>query len=69
MGSRHGFNEYVSMSVGSHQVCVYAINDGAGGNPLIVCSTVKVTSPVDQGRVPKGFVEGIVPGAGGATVT
>lgn len=69
MGSRHGFNEFVSMSVGSHQVCVYAINDGAGGNPLIVCSTVKVTSPVDQGRVPQGFVEGIVPGAGGATVT
>ena len=69
MGSRHGFNEFVSMSVGSHQVCVYAINNGAGGNPLIVCSTVKVTAPVDQGRVPGGFVEGIAPGPGGATVS
>lgn len=69
MGSRHGFNEFVPMSVGSHQVCVYAINNGAGGSPLIVCSTVKVTSPIDQGRVPAGFVESIVPGPGGATVS
>ncbi|MFJ2368639.1 hypothetical protein [Microbacterium sp. NPDC087665] len=69
MGSRHGFNEFVSMSVGSHQVCVYAVNNGAGGDTLIVCSTVKVTAPVDQGRVPGGFVEGIAPGAGGATVS
>lgn len=68
MGSRHGFNEFISMSVGSHQVCVYALNNGAGDSPLIVCSTVKVTAPVDQGRPPVGFVESIVPGPGGATV-
>ena len=69
MGSRHGFNEFVSMTVGSHQVCVHALNNGKGGDSLVVCSTVKVTAPVDQGRVPGGFVESIVPGAGGATVT
>jgi len=69
MGSRHGFSEWIPLSVGSHQVCVYAVNNGAGGDSLIVCSTVKVTSPTDQGRVPVGFVEGVVAGAGGATVS
>jgi hypothetical protein len=71
-GPRTGFSEFLPMSVGSHQVCVYAINTGAGGNPLLVCSTVKVNAapaPVDQSRVPVGFVESMVPGTGGATLT
>ncbi|WP_235556682.1 hypothetical protein [Microbacterium sp. GCS4] len=68
MGSRHGFAEWLPATVGTHEVCVYAVNNGKGGDTLVVCSSVKVTSPPDQGRLPVGFVESLVPGAGGATV-
>jgi hypothetical protein len=41
-GSNHGFNALVSATPGQHQVCVYAINLGWGGNQLVACRTVVV---------------------------
>ena len=44
-GDRHGFAAALpgSYARGSHQVCVYAINSGAGNdNPLLSCRTVTV---------------------------
>lgn len=39
-GSAHGFNESVAMAPGAHNVCVYAINTGAGGHSLLGCRSV-----------------------------
>ncbi|TFD61354.1 hypothetical protein E3T39_04610 [Cryobacterium suzukii] len=42
-GENHGFGETVSVAQGSHQVCVYAINSGAGAHASLGCSTVTVS--------------------------
>jgi len=42
-GSSHGFYQTIPMSAGSHGVCVYGINNGAGGHTLLGCRTVTVT--------------------------
>jgi hypothetical protein len=40
-GDNHGFNATVELDPGANQICVYAINTGAGsGNPLLGCRTV-----------------------------
>jgi hypothetical protein len=40
-GSAHGYTTALTLSPGSHQVCAYAINAGAGTtNPLLGCRTV-----------------------------
>ncbi|MET0830432.1 MAG: hypothetical protein ABWY26_12970 [Microbacterium sp.] len=41
-GDRHGYSQFVSMASGSHSVCVYAINNGAGGHALIACRDIVV---------------------------
>ena len=42
-GDRHGFATRVGATAGTHTVCVYAINAGAGsGNPRLGCATVTV---------------------------
>ncbi|HSO92127.1 MAG TPA: hypothetical protein VLR70_13355, partial [Arthrobacter sp.] len=41
-GSAHGFVESIAASAGSHRVCVYGINTGAGGHTLMGCQTVTV---------------------------
>ncbi|MEO6826817.1 MAG: hypothetical protein ABI255_04285 [Microbacteriaceae bacterium] len=41
-GVNHGFSQLVSAGAGSHQVCAYAINTGAGGNVQLGCKTVDV---------------------------
>jgi len=57
-GSSHGFSATVSAAPGTHSVCVYAINNGAGGHTLLGCRTVvvPVTGP-DLGRAPVGNLE------------
>lgn len=42
LGPRHGYDTLLSgIAAGSHRVCVYAINIGAGvGNPLLSCRTL-----------------------------
>lgn len=42
-GSNHGFYQTIPMTAGSHGVCVYGINNGAGGHTLLGCRTVTVT--------------------------
>lgn len=46
-GPNHGFTASINVSVGTHQVCSYAINapGTAGDNVLLGCTTVKVTAP------------------------
>jgi hypothetical protein len=39
-GRNHGFDATVNLPPGRHRVCVYAINTGPGGNPLINCEAV-----------------------------
>ena len=41
-GPAHGFVESIVAAAGSHRVCVYGINTGAGGHTLIGCQTVTV---------------------------
>jgi hypothetical protein len=42
LGDKHGFVETVPMSAGAHNVCVYAINNGAGGHAFLGCRAVTV---------------------------
>jgi hypothetical protein len=42
LGSAHGFNAFIPASPGSHQVCVFGIDVGAGDNSLIDCRNVFV---------------------------
>ncbi len=41
-GANHGFTGTVPLPSGAHQVCVYVINLGWGGNQLISCRNVNV---------------------------
>jgi hypothetical protein len=41
-GANHGFTATLAATSGSHQVCAYAINTGAGGNPQLSCRVVTV---------------------------
>lgn len=59
VGSRHGFTWSGALSTGRHEVCVYAINVGAGsGNPLLGCRTVSVPDPATV-HDPVGSVDGV----------
>lgn len=42
LGDRHGFTETIPMAAGAHTVCVYAINNGAGGHSFLGCRSVTV---------------------------
>jgi hypothetical protein len=50
-GEAHGFSVPLTLPMGSHQVCVFAINVGAGANKLMQCSTANVLAPSPVGRV------------------
>jgi hypothetical protein len=62
VGDRHGFQLSVSASLGSHEVCVYLVNDGGPVNPQLACRTVvnvDAHAPVgvlDEVRVEPGRV-------------
>jgi hypothetical protein len=43
-GGAHGFDFTLGLAPGRHEICVYAINQGAGNNTLIGCRTLNVTS-------------------------
>ena len=40
LGAAHGFDVEVPATAGSHQVCLYLINQPAGPNPQLACRTV-----------------------------
>jgi spore germination protein YaaH len=64
-GAGHGFSTSVDVSGGTHQVCVYAINQGRGTtNPSLGCTSVKVSS-----GNPIGGLESAKPASGAVTVT
>ena len=64
LGPGHGFDVTLGMSVGTHEVCVYAINIAAGTtNPLLGCRAVTVLS-----GNPIGNFEGTRPASGQVTV-
>jgi hypothetical protein len=58
LGTKHGFSKTVALPAGRSDVCVYAINDGAGGNVQLGCRTVTASAP-DPGRVPIGNLEAV----------
>jgi hypothetical protein len=62
-GAPHGFALRVAASGGAHTVCVYGINEGAGGNALIACRVVQV-----PGGAPIGMLDTVVGGAGSVRV-
>lgn len=63
-GAAHGFSSTVTASAGSHSVCVYAINQGAGtSNTTLGCRTVVV-----GGALPVGNFESALGTTGGVRV-
>jgi hypothetical protein len=69
-GSMHGFSFSKQVAPGSHGVCVYAINNGAGGHTPLRCATVTVPAPtVDLGRAPLGNLETAVRTSAGLSVS
>jgi hypothetical protein len=71
-GPAHGYSERLTVVPGKHRVCVYAINTGPGGNPLIACREVEVPGPPgaipELSRPPIGNAEGIAAVDGGIDV-
>lgn len=64
-GPDHGFAETVALPQGSSTICVYAINNGDGGNSVIGCRQVTVTPNASP---PFGNLEAINVGPGTVTV-
>lgn len=64
-GSQHGYSERVSAPPGQSNVCVYAINNGDGGNTLIGCRTITVA---DHSRPPIGNLESVGTASGAVVV-
>ncbi|WP_345801862.1 hypothetical protein AAIB33_01800 [Microbacterium sp. AZCO] len=69
-GDKHGFVVPLTLAGGSHQVCIYAIDDAGGANPTLGCRTVTVSAPVAAvNRAPFGNLESVATTAGSATVS
>lgn len=69
-GDKHGFAETVPVPVGTHSVCAYGINTGAGGHTLLGCKTVTVAAPItEEGRAPIGNYEAAVLSGSNVTVS
>lgn len=68
-GANHGFSETITLPTGTSTICVYAINNAAGGHPLLGCRVVNVvpTSP-DLGRAPFGNLESVTAVTGAVDV-
>ncbi len=50
-GSAHGFSVSIPATPGSHEVCVYGINTGAGANSVIGCRTISVSTGSPIGTI------------------
>jgi hypothetical protein len=53
-GAARGFSVEIPAGAGSHQVCVSAVNEPAGANPVVRCQVVSVVN-----AAPVGFVDGV----------
>ncbi|MCL1801889.1 MAG: N-acetylmuramoyl-L-alanine amidase, partial [Promicromonosporaceae bacterium] len=58
-----GFDHHITVPGGTHEVCVFAINQPAGPNPNIGCRTISVAAP--ENRLPKGSVDIVGPATAG----
>lgn len=64
-GDDHGFEFDVNASPGSHQVCIYLLNDQASGtHPMIGCKPVQVL-----GGNPRGALDNVIAGPGSVIVS
>lgn len=68
-GSRHGYSGKATTGIGSHTVCLYAINVGAGTTTTLACRQIVVASGPDTGRAPTGNYESLTVDGDTATVT
>jgi hypothetical protein len=72
-GDRHGYSQKVDTTPGSHKVCAYGINTGAGSHVLLGCRTVTVPSAPgvipELGRAPFGGVESVSASDGTVSVS
>jgi hypothetical protein len=62
-GTTHGYDMTIPAQQGTQNVCLYAINTGAGSNSLIGCKTLT------SDRMPFGFLDSVRPAPGGVTVS
>jgi hypothetical protein len=72
-GPNHGYTAYLTPPPGTHRVCAYAINDGAGGSPGIGCGTADAgNAPAAttgaHTSIPRGNVDTLNVGAGRARI-
>lgn len=63
-GDERGFNRFLRAGVGRHTVCVHALDDRGGRNPLLGCRTVTVTD-----NPPIGSVDEVTATTGGVRVS
>ena len=63
-GGQHGFDEIIPTSAGAHNVCVYALGYGYGGNTLLGCATANggTGSPV-------GYIDSVSTAPGSINVS
>jgi hypothetical protein len=54
-GDNHGFSVASTLPPGTHDVCINAVNDGAGGNRIIGCRVVDVAAS----NVPIGWLDSV----------
>ncbi|WP_292701793.1 hypothetical protein [Microbacterium sp. 69-10] len=58
-GDAHGFTINRTLPAGGVQVCVYAINDGTGGNTVLACRFVRPALPLTSMAAPYGAIDGM----------
>jgi hypothetical protein len=57
-GAAHGYDLTVAMTAGTHEVCLYGLNQPKGGNPKFACRAVTVVNAAPIGRVDSATPEG-----------
>jgi hypothetical protein len=50
-GNEHGFDISLASTIGTKEVCVYAVNEGGGTNTLLGCKTVRVSAGAATGLI------------------
>jgi hypothetical protein len=50
-GTDHGFDVTFASTIGTKEVCVYAVNGGGGNNTLLGCATVRVSATAATGLI------------------
>ncbi|WP_263118992.1 hypothetical protein [Cellulomonas sp. RIT-PI-Y] len=64
-GANHGIDTTITLTQGTHQVCLYAIDSSGGWNPKLNCVTVTATA---ANSAPIGRIDSAVSGMGSISV-